>query len=282
MVPGAEIVSTRTDITYGSFRASIKVSDVPGTCQAFFWVSTSTGPLESARTDEFSLCLQYFNDTQEIDMEFLVKDFASSNSSWPVNLVLQSLESAKAGHDASKTGNFFRVYLPFNPAENFHEYRIDYFENRVSFYMDGILLKHMYGPAIPTSAGHMVLSHWSNGDRMWSGGPPQKEAAMLVRWVKAYFHSADPQIAQRRKDYCGSKIANKPATANPAVASYEPRVPYPFTCPVKQGKQGDGQFFTEIPDHALEQTFFGNEASGVRTWCWTSMILLVGLWVCAF
>lgn len=38
MVPTAEISSARLDMLYGSFRASLKVTPVPGTCAAFFWV----------------------------------------------------------------------------------------------------------------------------------------------------------------------------------------------------------------------------------------------------
>jgi hypothetical protein len=39
MVSAAEISSAREDIMQGTFSTSLKVSDVPGTCQAFFWVS---------------------------------------------------------------------------------------------------------------------------------------------------------------------------------------------------------------------------------------------------
>jgi len=38
MIPSAEISTSRLDIKYGSFRTSMKVTDVPGTCTAFFWV----------------------------------------------------------------------------------------------------------------------------------------------------------------------------------------------------------------------------------------------------
>lgn len=38
MVPGAEIDTSRLDMAWGTFRASIKLTDVPGTCAAFFWV----------------------------------------------------------------------------------------------------------------------------------------------------------------------------------------------------------------------------------------------------
>jgi len=40
MVPTAEIDSTRTDLLYGSYRASMKLTSIPGTCSAFFWVWT--------------------------------------------------------------------------------------------------------------------------------------------------------------------------------------------------------------------------------------------------
>jgi hypothetical protein len=40
-VLGAEIDSKRLDLHWGSFRAGMKVTDVSGTCAAFFWVSVS-------------------------------------------------------------------------------------------------------------------------------------------------------------------------------------------------------------------------------------------------
>jgi len=39
MVPVAEIDTNRTDVIFGSFRTGLKLTDVPGTCSAFFWVS---------------------------------------------------------------------------------------------------------------------------------------------------------------------------------------------------------------------------------------------------
>ena len=40
-VPGAEIDSARTDLLYGSYRASMKLTSTPGTCSAFFWVCST-------------------------------------------------------------------------------------------------------------------------------------------------------------------------------------------------------------------------------------------------
>ncbi|KAK4204359.1 concanavalin A-like lectin/glucanase domain-containing protein [Triangularia verruculosa] len=161
MIPVAEIDTRRLDMYWGTFRASMKMTKEKGTCAAFFW---------------------YFNDTQEIDMEFLSKDFDKSNNSYPVNLVLQSREAVLNGYDAAATSNFVKAYLPFDPTEDFHEYRIDYLPGRVYFYVDGGLLAKIDGPAVPSSAGHLILQHWSNGNRLWSGGPPGRDTSLVVRF----------------------------------------------------------------------------------------------------
>lgn len=198
LLSGGEIDSSRLDVFYGTFRSSLRLTDVSGTVSAFFW---------------------YFNDTQEIDMEFLSKDFHTENSSYPVNLVLQSRASEAAGYDASKTDNFKVAYLPFNPSTDFHEYRMDFTPSRIVFYADSTVLAVMERSAkgIPTSAGHLALSQWSNGNPSWSGGPPATDAVMEVRYVKAYFNSSE---AARQDDFaarCRDPTAAGAVCAIPAV-----------------------------------------------------------------
>ncbi|RYP56679.1 hypothetical protein DL771_011713 [Monosporascus sp. 5C6A] len=169
MVRTSEIATTDLHFFYGTFRAGIKVTEVAGTCSAFFW---------------------YFNDTQEIDMEFLSAQFNKDNGTFPVNLVLQSPESSEAGSDASNTTDFKTVNLPFDPTADFHEYRFDYLEKEVIFYVDGKELARMTGSSVPTEPGHLLLSHWSNGNAGWSRGPPKTDAKTIVSYVKAYFNSS--------------------------------------------------------------------------------------------
>ena len=45
MVPVAEMDSHRRDLLWGTFRASMKLTDVPGTCAAFFWVGYFPSPV---------------------------------------------------------------------------------------------------------------------------------------------------------------------------------------------------------------------------------------------
>jgi len=126
-------------------------------------------------------------------MEFLSKDFDAANRRYPVNLVLQSREAAERGFDAQQTGNFVKALLPFDPTDGVHEYRIDFLPGRVRFYADDRLLAAMQGPAVPDRAGHLVLQHWSNGNPLWSAGPPPRDAVTTVAYVKAYFNSSAPR-----------------------------------------------------------------------------------------
>jgi hypothetical protein len=43
----AEMDSTRTDLLWGTYRASMKLTLTPGTCAAFFWVSFQSLLFES-------------------------------------------------------------------------------------------------------------------------------------------------------------------------------------------------------------------------------------------
>ena len=125
-------------------------------------------------------------------MEFLSSQFIPGKSIYPVNLVLQSEQSVRAGFNAANTGNYIVVNLPFDPTDGFHEYRIDFVPGNVLYYADGYLLAKMNTSAVPTSPGHMILTQWSNGNPLWSFGPPSIDATITVSYVKAYFNSSNP------------------------------------------------------------------------------------------
>lgn len=167
LVSGAEMATVRNDALYGSFRVGMKLSGTSGTCGAFFW---------------------YYNNSQEIDMEFLSKEF--NNSQGVVNLVMQTPESVVQGYDASGTPAFKVLALPFRPDERVHEYRFDWAPGSVEFYVDGIWVYEMT-ENIPVDAGPIFINHWSNGDPLWSAGPPGEDTAMTVTYVKSYFNTTN-------------------------------------------------------------------------------------------
>ncbi|KAK7608512.1 hypothetical protein JOL62DRAFT_580852 [Phyllosticta paracitricarpa] len=225
MIPMGEVVIQRTDMLLGSFRVAMKVTGTSGTCGAFFW---------------------FRNDTQEIDMEFLSKQL--NDTSNPVNLVLQSPQSAQAGYDASHTQTYNVYPLPFRPDDGFHEYRFDWLDDRVSFYADGQWLKDMTID-LPNSAGHLVINHWSNGDPMWSAGPPSTDAILTVSYVKAYFNSSDER---RQRDF--QRRCPEPDADSQCV------IPDQTRAPDGQGPDGNATartfFFSADPDDVDNQTVF--------------------------
>jgi beta-glucanase (GH16 family) len=139
-------------------------------------------------------------------MEFLSKQFNSSGG--VVNLVLQSPESVRAGYDATNTPNYHIQSLPFRPDNEFHEYRFDWSPDSVIFYVDGQFVYEMT-ENIPTSAGRFFMNHWSNGDPLWSAGPPQEDTPMTVSYVKAYFNSSDTTREDSYKKQCPKFDAGK-------------------------------------------------------------------------
>lgn len=193
LIPMAELVTSRDDVLYGSFRAGMKITNVNGTCGAFFW---------------------YWNNTQEIDMEFLSTQMNDSSS--PVNLVLQSPQAAEQGFSAQNTDGFANKQLPFQPDEGFHEYRFDWSPTAVKFYADGVLLQTL-SKSVPNSPGHITLSHWSNGDPAWSAGPPVADAILTVQYVKGYFNSSNPKRQEDWKSRCPSTTTVNATCAVPEL-----------------------------------------------------------------
>ncbi|KAI0881921.1 glycoside hydrolase family 16 protein [Annulohypoxylon maeteangense] len=230
MVTGADVSTTDTHYFHGTFRAGIKVTDIPGTCSAFFW---------------------YMNDTQEIDIEFLSSEFNRNNNTFPVNLVLQSQESKDAGFDASKTGDFKKINLSFDPTAAFHEYRIDFLPDRVLFYADAELLTEMNGTGVPSTAGNLQVSHWSNGNGGWSQGPPKSDATTTVSYVKAYFNSS---LESRQNDY---QMRCKDPSASTAV------------CAIPENNATF--FFSNTDNMAPNQTTYHENSSG-RSRQWWSLL----------
>ncbi|THW93297.1 concanavalin A-like lectin/glucanase [Aureobasidium pullulans] len=190
MVRTGEINSLRRDMRYGSFRVAMKMSDVPGTCAAFFW---------------------YRNDSQEIDMEYLSRqaNYESANGLSPINLVIQSPASASANYNAINTSTYRLETLPFQPSEGYHEYRFDWTPERIVFFADGKPLsefENAFDGDAPDAPGTMMLNHWSTGNAGWSGGPPAQDAVLTVSYVKAYFNSSNATRESQWNAACGGEV----------------------------------------------------------------------------
>jgi len=122
------------------------------------------------------------NDTQEIDTEYLSKNQSI------VHQIIQTPEAAEKGFDASGTPDSKQWNSVYSLPRDYHEYRFDWLPDRVEFFLDG-MLTFIMTEGIPNSPGHLLLSHWSNGNMGWSMGPPEEDAVLTISYVKAYFNT---------------------------------------------------------------------------------------------
>jgi hypothetical protein len=191
-------------------------------------------------------------------MEFLSSEFIPENNTYPVNLVLQSEQSVRNGYNAAGTGNYVVANLPFDPTDGFHEYRIDFIPGNVLYYADGYLLAKMNTTAVPTSPGHMILEQWSNGNPLWSSGPPPTEATITVSYVKAYFNSSD---VARQKDW-------SLRCTDPSIPGALCMIPDQIGAPDPSANTSSGSspaaafFFSEMKNMTPNQTVYSQKSVG--------------------
>jgi beta-glucanase (GH16 family) len=206
--------------------------------------------------------LKYFNDSQEIDFEVLSYQFNFQNGTFPLNLVLQSQQSARQGFTSATSGNWKVADVSFDPTDGFHEYRIDFIPGNVIYYVDDQVLASINTSAVPTSSGHLILSQWSNGDSGWSAGPPRERAVSTVAYVKGYFNSSDPARQSAASLRC------KGPSALGAICPIPDRAIVPGSL--------YSEFFSENPNMTTNQTIYGkNDCSTVRSTLFMSCISTV-------
>jgi len=143
----AEVVSRRNDFHYGTYRASIKMTSTPGAVAGWF---TYLG-----------------NPLNEIDVEFLSRD---------PRVARFTLHHIRTGVDHG------REDLAFDPTAAFHEYRFDWYKDRVEYFIDGkpstTLTKE-----VPDRPSRLLLNHWSGNIPTFGGPAPTEDAIMQVDWV---------------------------------------------------------------------------------------------------
>ncbi|KAF3923332.1 Beta-glucanase [Orbilia brochopaga] len=184
---GAELDTARTDMFYGTFRIGYRTTRWPGTCFGFYW---------------------YHDDKQEIDIELLSRQ--ANETTTPVNLVLHT--PVGGTNEEALPGTYQVGNLPYDTSGDVHELRFDWTPNAITWYQDGRQLWTITNSTLfPREPGHVVVTHWSNGNPLWSGGPPEGNSALLLTYVKAYFNSSSPQ---RQNDYVRRCTVAKTSSIN--------------------------------------------------------------------
>jgi len=142
---GGEISTTATQ-GYGSYSTRMKLPNAPSSITGFF--------LYKAPDLESEVDIEVFNDSTR---RIMFTTYAGGSQT--------HTETAR---------------LPFDPATGFHEYRFDYSQDAVTFYVDGLEMR-TWDTGVPQTSMHLMVNSWFPS---WlEGKKPKKTAYTYVDWI---------------------------------------------------------------------------------------------------
>jgi hypothetical protein len=190
VVQGAGLRTARRDIQHGSFRTLIKSprQTSAGSAMSMMWQFNETQVTE--------LSVMNTNDPSEawvgtfINGEFTERDLGTNYT--------QLLGGPSANHNyTTLAGGLSNGSV--NPWD-FTEYRIDWTEDYINFYVGGNLTRqilHKDKKDIPSVPAPVYLKHWSTGNRYSMRGPPGRASAAEVGWTRMFFNTSSMNDAAR-------------------------------------------------------------------------------------
>lgn len=146
-----EIASKDRDFLYGSYRASIKTTDIAGGVVGWF-------------------IYRDVPELREIDIEYLTENLTQ------IHFTL---------HYQDKESNHKVMAVDFDPSEDFHEYRFDCYPDSVRYFIDS---KHYttLTTNVPDLPCNIMLNHWSANIPDWGGPAPTQDIYMYVDYMHYY------------------------------------------------------------------------------------------------
>ncbi|KAF8893413.1 concanavalin A-like lectin/glucanase domain-containing protein [Infundibulicybe gibba] len=152
-------ISTQATFQYASVRTVLKSSTTPGVVEGNF---------------------MYANDNQEVDFEILTTTTLNSSPDVPAGIWATNQALTPGQPSTHQT-----IPFTFDPSQGFHEYRIDWFSDSTTFFIDGTQ-KARLTSNVPTATAPWVWNSWSNGDPNWSNGPPTADSITQIRSIIIY------------------------------------------------------------------------------------------------
>ncbi|KAI8063926.1 concanavalin A-like lectin/glucanase domain-containing protein [Gongronella butleri] len=190
------------DILYGTFRSFIQIPTQPGTVSAFYY---------------------FKNNNNEIDVELLSK-FNPPQAYFAIHPQIYEPDGS-----ASNLTHGERM-LPFDPAQQLHEYRFDWLPDQVNYYVDGEFSRAM-NTNVPNAPGRINLNHWSDGNPNFSGDPPANvDITMLIANLTFFYNSSQNNdlLCQSTRTPClvtdilNKRLIPSSEVARPLVARASP------------------------------------------------------------
>ncbi|KAI9281464.1 concanavalin A-like lectin/glucanase domain-containing protein, partial [Sporodiniella umbellata] len=153
----------RQSFLYGSFRSYMKLTKVKGAVAGMF----------------------VYHPEGEIDIE-VVSALSKPQAYFAVHPGITD-----HGRASSLThGNWD---YDFDPTEDYHEYRYDWFPGTVLFYIDGIE-RYKMTTNILNKPGRLMFNHWTDGNANFSQGPVKEDAFLHIKNMTFFFNSTETQL----------------------------------------------------------------------------------------
>ncbi len=188
IVWGAQLVSRRRDILYGSFRASLNVT------------------LGNGGGTAFQMAARY-NQSETVDLGlYMTDDNADADLRWAYS---------SRGNDADPIKTNLSTLEYLSGANGYLEHRFDWTPGYMSWSNANLntsvasLLtpKKKDGVNVPSTPVPFSFDHWSNGDPTASTGPPHNvDHFATVRYVRLFFNSSRADREQEFAQQCTAGI----------------------------------------------------------------------------
>ncbi|KAF2732266.1 hypothetical protein EJ04DRAFT_514014 [Polyplosphaeria fusca] len=193
LVDGGSIRTKRRDIHRGSFRTFIKspMQNYSGSAISMKWKFNETEVTE--------LSVMNTNKWEKAWVGTFVNN-EHQDRAFGVNYTTALNETA-ANRNYTVLGGT-QENGTYNPWE-YTEYRIDWTEDFINFYMGGNLtrsVKHKENSAMPSVPSAMYFKHWSTGNRFSMKGPPKKPSPANIAWIRMFFNSSS-MTDEAREDF---------------------------------------------------------------------------------
>ena len=164
----SKVSSRRKDLFYGTYRSLIELpKQVGSTCVGFF---------------------TFFNDTQEIDIEYIGQR--------PDMLYFSTKSSNVA--DIAHLNYRYGAGLE----GQFHDYRFDWLPGQVDFFVNDAL-KFTTKDSVPVEPARWMLMNWANGNNYWSG-LPLTDSLARAKNVRVFFNSTHPYVISGFASACAA------------------------------------------------------------------------------
>lgn len=193
LVQGAGIRTARRDIQHGSFRTFLKSpsSAFSGSAMSMMWQynETETAELSVMNTDDpAEAWVGTF-----INGEFTTYDLGANFS------------TVQDSPDANRNYTTLGGTLDNGTVDpwDYVEYRIDWTKDLINFYIGGNLTRsvlHKDHKEMPSVPSPFFFKHWSTGNRYSMRGPPKKESAASIGWIRMFFNSSS-MTKQAREEF---------------------------------------------------------------------------------